>query len=129
MGKVQVAQRDGQATTIAGRLQELWDAYRSGDAERHNAILADDYESIHPDGSIHRRRPTAGEIAAAPLADYLLDGLEVWPVAPGCLLARYAAHVTAPGETSARHHWVVAEVWLERDGAWVCRHYQPTSLP
>jgi hypothetical protein len=63
------------------------------------------------------------------MASYRLDDLRVWPIAPGIALARYVAEVT--GERDGRRlslRWVVAELWLERDGTWKCRHYQPTML-
>ena len=132
----QVSTESPQATTndeptraIGAQLHKLWDCYKNLDAAGHNAILTDDYTAVHPDGSIHHK-PTAQQIAAAPIRGYSLTDLHAAPLAPGIALANYIAEVEAGTAASPIHlKWVVGEVWINQAGVWKCRYYQPTPLP
>jgi hypothetical protein len=63
---------------LADRIQEIWDAYLVVDEAAHSELLADDYRSVHPDGTVPLGKPTAQEIAAAPMKDYCLRDLEAF---------------------------------------------------
>jgi hypothetical protein len=45
--------------SIAACNEQMWQAYLEKNVVRHNAILSDDYTSIHPDGSLHSGPPSA----------------------------------------------------------------------
>jgi hypothetical protein len=66
---------------LAERVQQIWDAYLALNEEAHSAILADDYRAVHPDGTMHVGKPSAKEIAAAPIEDYWLRDFQAWPLA------------------------------------------------
>jgi ketosteroid isomerase-like protein len=115
--------------TVSDRIRRIWQAYKDGDIEAHNALLAEDYTAIFPDGSLHLRRPTLEEIRANPLSSYALSELRVTAVMPETALASYLADVEGPLHGKWVHiRWRVGEVWVKRKGEWKCRSYQPTAV-
>ena len=73
--------KDNELTRVlAERLEKIWDAYLQVDEEAHSEMLAEDYRAVHPDGTVRIGKPSAKEIAAAPIEDYWLRELEAWPV-------------------------------------------------
>jgi hypothetical protein len=58
------------ARIIAACNEQMWRAYLEKNVLGHNAILSDDYTSIHPDGSLHNGRPRAAAIASEPIAAF-----------------------------------------------------------
>jgi len=113
-------------SAISPLIQQIWDAYRKGDATAHNAHLTDDYTAVHPDGSVHSRKPTAQEIQAAPIGEYILSDIRVVPTGPETALANYLATVEVPGENAKLVKFYVGELWVKQAGRWKCRYYQPT---
>ncbi len=112
---------------ISPRLFALWDAYKNKDAAAHNAFLTDDYTAVHPDGTLHSGKPTAQEIAAAPIAGYKLSHLCVAPIEVDAAIVTYIAEVEIPGNTPPAHaQFAVGEVWVKHRGEWLCRYYQGT---
>jgi ketosteroid isomerase-like protein len=115
--------------TVSDRIHRIWQAYKDGDVDAHNALLADDYTAIFPDGSLHLRRPTLEEIRSNPLSSYALNDVRVVPVTPDVALASYVADVEGPLRGKWTHiRWRAGEVWVKRQGQWKCRSYQPTPL-
>lgn len=111
---------------IAPRLFAIWDAYQNQDAVRHNSILADDYTAVHPDGSVHGK-PSAQQIAAAPITRHTLARLRVVALAPDVALVSYVAEAEGPSAGQTIHaKYSVGEVWVRRHGEWFCRYYQGT---
>ena len=98
MGEVQVGAENELTRTIAERLREVWDAYARVDAETHGALLAKEYRAVHPDGTVHIGKPSAAEIAAEPIEDYWLTGLEAWPA--GEEAGNRGLYRASPGEGS-----------------------------
>jgi ketosteroid isomerase-like protein len=113
--------------TISPLIHRIWDAYRKGDAAAHSALLADDYTAVHPDGSVHLRKPTAQEIRSAPIGAYILSDLRVVPTGSDAALANYLATVEIP-DAPKLGKFVVGEVWVKQGGEWKCRYYQATPL-
>ncbi len=112
---------------ITARLFALWDAWKNKDAATHNAILADDYTGVYPDGTLHSGKPTAQQITAAPIAAYKLSHLRVAPVGADAALVTYIAEVEIPGGSPPAHaQFAVGEVWVKQRGEWLCRYYQGT---
>ena len=129
MAKVKALTRDALSKALAERLEKIWDAYTAFDAETHNALLAEDYRAVHPDGSVHPGKPTADEIKAAPIEDYWLRELQAWPIGEEAALATYVAEVEVRSHGSAaRFKFAVGEVWAKRGGEWKCRYYHATML-
>jgi hypothetical protein len=127
MGEVHVAGQNELTRTLAGRLRELWDAHlRLGEAA-HSAILATEYRAVHPDGNVHIGKPSAEEIAAAPIEDYWLRELQTWLAGEEAAIATYTAEVEVrSGESPRRFKFEVGEVWSKVGGQWKCRYYHAT---
>jgi ketosteroid isomerase-like protein len=114
---------------ISERIDRIWQSYRRGDIDAHNALLADDYTAIFPDGSLHLRKPTLEEIRASPMATFALSEVRVVQVTADTALASYIADVEGPLEGKTVHiRWRVGEFWVKRRGEWKCRSYQPTPI-
>jgi ketosteroid isomerase-like protein len=113
-------------SAISPLIQQIWDAYRKGDATAHNALLTDDYTAVHPDGLLHSRKPTAQEIQAAPIGEYILSDIRVVSTGPETALANYLATVEVPGDNAKLVKFFVGELWVKQAGRWKCRYYQPT---
>lgn len=99
------------------------------DESAHSALLADDYRAVHPDGTVHMGKPTAKDVAAAPIEDYWLRDLEAWPVGDEGAIATYTAEIEVRSGLSAqRLRFAVGEVWMKQHGEWKCRYYHATML-
>ena len=120
MGGVHATNQNELTRTIAERLGELWDAYLRIDGAAHRRVLAKEYRAVHPDGTVHIGKPSAKEIAAAPIEDYSLRELQVWPTGEeAATIATYTAEVEARSGLSAnRFKFEVGEVWLREGGPW-----------
>jgi len=115
--------------TISERIHRIWQAYGKGDIDAHNALLADDYTAIFPDGTLHLRRPTLEEIRSNPMSSFALSELRVTQVTPDTALASYVADVEGPLHGKTIHiRWRVGELWVKRQGEWKSRSYQPTPI-
>jgi ketosteroid isomerase-like protein len=111
---------------ISPLIQQIWEAYRRGDATAHNAQLTDDYTAVLPDGSVHSGKPTAQEIQAAPIGVHILSDVRVVQTGPETALANYLATVEVPGENAKLVRFYVGELWVKQAGQWKCRYYQAT---
>ena len=115
--------------TVSERIHRIWQAYGKGDIDAHNALLADDYTAVFPDGTLHLRRPTLEEIRSSPMSSFALSDLRVAQVTPDTALASYVADVEGPLHGKTIHiRWRVGELWVRRRGEWKCRSYQPTPV-
>jgi hypothetical protein len=127
MGKIQTAKKDALTKAIAGRIRDQWDAYIRVDESAHSAILAQDFRAVDPYGTVHIGRPSAKQIAAAPIEDYWLTDLQALALGEKAALNTYTAEVQVrTGESSQRFKFEVGEVWLRQKGQWKCRYYQAT---
>jgi uncharacterized protein DUF4440 len=128
MSRIQLASQHELTQAIAERLRALWDAYLQNDAAAHNATLTEEYRAVHADGTVHLGKPSAEEIAAAPIEDYWLTGLQAWPTGDEAAIATYTAEVEVRSGLSAkRFKFEVGEVWLKAGGEWKCRYYHATT--
>ena len=96
-------------------------AYLEKNVLGHNAILSDDYASIHPDGSLHNGPPSAAAIASEPIAAFRFSQFRVSLLAEDAALATYIA-----GTQPAHVRFAAGTVWVKRRGEWKCRFYQGT---
>jgi hypothetical protein len=127
MGRIQSASAGELTEALAVRLRDLWDAYVRIDEAAHSAILMEEYRAVHPDGSVHLGKPSAKEIAAAPIEDYWLTELQAWPAGDEAAIAAYTAEVEVRSGLSAKRlKFEVGEVWLKAGGQWKCRYYHAT---
>lgn len=129
MSDIHLLSQNDLTRTIAANLNEIWDAYVRVDEEAHSKCLTPDYRAVHADGSAHVGRPTAAEMAAAPIEDYWLADLQAWPVGENGALASYTAEVEVHNGThTTRTQFAVGEVWLKTEDGWKCRYYHATLL-
>ena len=114
---------------LAQRVEKIWQAYLQIDRETHSELLAEDYRAVHPDGTVRMGKPSAEEMAAAPMEDYWLREMEAWPVGEEGAIVTYTAEVEVRSGLSARRmRFRVGEVWMQHDGDWKCRYYHGTML-
>jgi hypothetical protein len=114
---------------IRPRLLAIWEHYKNQEAAAHNALLADDYQAVFPDGSLHNRKPTPQEIAQAPLTAFTLERVKAVPLGPDAALVTYTAQVDGPSGGKMIHvTYQVGEVWVKRAGEWKCRYYHGTPV-
>ena len=106
---------DALTEAIRPRLLAIWAHYQSQEAEAHNALLADDYQAVGPDGGLRSGKPTPQEIAKAPLSAFTLVQVRAIPLGLDAALMTYTAEVDG-------------EVWVRRAGEWKCRYYQGTPV-
>lgn len=119
MGGVPASNQNELTRTIAERLRELWDAYLRVDEAAPSAALTKEYRAVHPDGTVHLGKPSAKEIAAAPIEDCWLGELQVWPTGEEAAIATDTAEVEVRSGLSASHFkFEVGEVWLREGGPW-----------
>ena len=124
-----VSADSGVARTIAACNQQMWQAYLEENVVEHNAILSDDYTSIHPDGSLHNGPPSAATIASEPIAAFKFSQFRVSLLAEDAALATYIADVdTPPGTQPAHVRFAAGTVWVKRQGQWKCRFYRGTTV-
>jgi Domain of unknown function (DUF4440) len=129
VGQVHLLSNNDLTRMLAWRLEEVWDAYVRLDEETHNKYLTEDYRAVHPDGSVHLGRPSAMDMAAAPIEDYRLADLQAWPVSDDGAIASYTAEVQVRNAlASGRFQFIVGEVWIKSERAWLCRYYHATML-
>jgi len=129
VSRIHLAKENELTRALAERLQRIWDAYMRVDEKEHSEFLAEEYRSVHPNGTVHVGKPSAAEIAAAPIEDYWLRELEAWPVGEEGAIATYTAEVEVRAGLSAqRFRFAVGEVWMKYGGEWKCRYYHATML-
>jgi len=127
--KIHLLTQDTLTHTIAQRIETLWAAYKRRDVIAHNAILSDDHRAVHPDGTLHPRKPTAQEIAAASIDRYSLTQLQAAPIGHDGALVTYVAEVVvSSGGSPVTVKFAVGEVCSRPAGKWKCRYYQATIL-
>ncbi len=114
---------------IRPRLLAIWEHYKNQEADAHNALLADDYQAVGPNGILRSRKPTAQEIAQAPLTAYTLVQVKAVALAPDVALMTYTAEVDGPSGGKIIHvTYQVGELWVKRAGEWKCRYYHGTPV-
>ncbi|MGC1374067.1 MAG: nuclear transport factor 2 family protein [Candidatus Sulfotelmatobacter sp.] len=129
MNEVLLASDDALTQALAARIKTLWDARRGVDASRLNALLTDDYMAVHPDGTLHVRKPTEQEIALEEIDHYRLTHLRAAPVGPESALVTYFAEIGIAshiGPTNLK--FAVGEVWIKQLYDWKCRYSQATVV-
>jgi len=129
LSRIHLAREGGLARELAGRVEEVWNAYLVVDQEAHSAVLADDYRAVHPDGSVHAGKPSVQAIAAAPIEDYWLREFQAWPVGDEGAIVSYTAEIEVRvGLSAQRHQLEVGEVWMKHGCEWKCRYYHATPV-
>src|SRR5215469_6245181 len=123
------AKADALTEAIRPRLLAIWEHYKNQEAEAHNALLADNYQAVGPDGSLRSRKPMPEEIAKAPLTTFTLVEVKAVPLGPDAALMTYTAEVDGPSGGNMIHvTYQVGEVWVRRAGEWTCRYYHGTPV-
>jgi hypothetical protein len=112
---------------ISARLVAQWEGWKNQDPAPNNSIIADDFNSLWPDGSRHIGRPTAQQMSEQPITGYKLSQFRVVPVGADAALVTYFADIKTPGD-NVEHHMAVGEVWVKRNGQWLIRGYSGTLM-
>src|SRR5215470_7663906 len=99
-----IVSADSELTrTLAACNQQMWRAYLEKNVDGHNAMLSEDYTSIHPDGSLHYGPPSAAAISSEPIAAFRFSQFRVSLLAEDAALATYIADVDTPPGTQPAH--------------------------
>ncbi len=112
---------------IFARLIAQWEGWKNQDPAPNDAIVADDFISISPDGSRRTGRPPAQQMADEPIVAYKLSEFRVVPVGGDATLVTYFADIKTPGST-VDHHMAVGEFWSNRNGQWIIRAFSGTLM-
>lgn len=129
MEHIQLASEDALTEALAKRVHVLWDAYRSIDAARLNAVLDEHFVAVHPDGTAHPHKATPQEIATAAIDDYHLSHLQAFAIGKHGALVTYTAEIGVASHISpVKVRFAVGEVWIQHLEDWKCRYYQATML-
>jgi hypothetical protein len=128
MDEIHLLTKDTLTQTLAQRIEPLRAEYKRGGAIARNAIFSDDYGTVHPGGTLHPRKPTAQEIAAAPIDQYSRTHLQAVPSA-----TMERSSLTSPKWWSAAADRLSpsnspSEVWARQACEWKCRYNQATIL-
>lgn len=120
---------DSLTREIYEREVRIWTAYQHRQLAAHNALLADEYRAVHPDGSTHGK-PTPDEFAKEPMSGFRFSKFCAESLGDHFAHVSYAADVEgpAPDGTLVRARFVVGEIWVREAGEWKCRYYQPTVV-
>ena len=95
-------------------MENLWAAYERGDAVAHHAILSGDSRAVHPDGTLHPRKPTGQEIAAAPINQYSLTHLQAVPIATMQRSSLIVEVAVSSGGSPVTVKFAIGEVWAKQ---------------
>lgn len=112
---------------IQARLLIQWEAWKRKDAPANDAVIADDFHSFGPDGSLRAGRPTVQQMIEEPITAYQLSQFRVIPVGADTALVTYLADVTLPGD-NPEFHMTVGEVWMKHSGEWLIHAFSGTPL-
>jgi Domain of unknown function (DUF4440) len=112
---------------IFARLLIQWEAWKNRDAASNDAVIADDFHSISPDGLRRTGKSTAQQMAEQPITGYKLSEFRVVPVAADAALVTYFADIKTPGYQGV-HHMAVGEFWTRRGGQWFIRGFSGTLM-
>lgn len=97
----------------------VWEALRSGDQARDQALLAPEFLGVYPSGFVSRREHVA-ELDAGPIVhDFEIVETRHLPAGPGFALIAYRVRFR-PAADAEPVSWMVSSLWRrERDGSLV----------
>jgi hypothetical protein len=105
----------------------VWDALVAGDADADQALLADDFVGVYPDGFAGRLQHAETLAGGPTIAEYAIDSARLVPVSDSAALLCYAATYRRAGATEAERMYV-SSLWCHRDGRWVNTFSQDTPV-
>ena len=112
---------------IRARLVTQWEAWKNQDLASNDAVIADEFDSFCPDGTRRVGKPTAGQMAAEPIAGYKLSEFRAVPLGADAALVTYFAHVSLPNDDT-EYPMAVGEFWVKRAGEWFIRGFSGTLI-
>lgn len=106
----------------------VWEALRSGDQVRDQALLAAEFLGVYATGFVSRQEHVA-ELDAGPIVhDYEILEARHLPAGPGCALIAYRVRFR-PAADAEPVSWMVSSLWRrERDGSLVNVFSQDTPV-
>ncbi|MBZ5629501.1 MAG: nuclear transport factor 2 family protein [Acidobacteriia bacterium] len=118
------------AATLEAKVQQAWADYQLKRKAAFAAILTDDFIGVEDDGAGPRdKKAEVAEIDQVDLEQYALTDFKVKPIGAGSALVRYTAEYS--GKTTGqpmRDKVAVAEIWIQRGGAWKLMYEQMTKF-
>lgn len=112
----------GEVDEVISLELELLDPVRRADADRLEALLADDFVEVGRSGRVWQRHDIIAELAADPsMLDVLVGELAGQLVGPGLVMVRYTTERDA--DTVHRTGW-----WRREGSGWRCWFHQATIV-
>jgi hypothetical protein len=125
---VSVMTQDALTKTLADRAHRAWAAFKKGDAVAFSAITTEDYRAVTANGALHFYRPTAQEMAAVPINQYIVSQFQALPIGHDGALATYVAQVLFQNSDTPLKI-AFGEVWVKEGDEWKCKYSQATVTP
>lgn len=122
-----VATQDALTKTIADRGHRAWAAFKKQDAAAFAALTTDDYRAVLANGAMHFYRPTAQELAAVNLTQYIVSQFQALPIGRDGALVTYVALISTGGSGPLKLAY--GEVWVKQGEEWKCQYSQATATP
>jgi len=123
---VSVTTRDALTEAIAGRVRQVWAAWKKGDAAAYAALTTDDYREVLATGTLHFYRFTSQELAAFPITQFTISQLQAVPIGQEGALVTYVGLITF--QNSGPGKFAFGEVWVRQGSEWKCQYSQATTM-
>jgi hypothetical protein len=123
---VSVTTRDALTEALAGRVRQVWAAWKKGDAVAFGALTTDDYREVLATGTLHFYRFTSQELAALPITQFTISQLQASPIGQEGALVTYVGLLTFQNGGPAK--FAFGEVWVKQGGEWKCQYSQATTM-
>ena len=121
-----VATQDALTKTIAERERQSWTAFKKNDASAFAALTTEDYRAVWANGALHFYRPTAQEMAAINVTQYVISQFHAVPIGHDGALVTYVGQVVFQGNYAKVAY---SEVWVKPEEGWKCEYSQATVTP
>lgn len=114
------------AEQIEAAERDVWQALLTGDIAADQALLAEDFLGVYPDG-VSDRAGHAEQLRPGPsIADYRLDRVQVRAVGPDHALIAY--HARYRRVAAAEEAMWVSSLWRRDGGGWINIFSQDTPV-
>ena len=120
-----VATQDALTKAIAARERQAWTAFKKNDAAAFAALTTEDYRSVLGNGALHFYRPTAQEMAAINVTQYIISQFHAAPIGNDGALVTFIGQFSFQNG-SAYGKFAFGEVWVKQGDEWKCQYSQAT---
>lgn len=115
---------------LEAQVKAEWEAIKARNKEAFSRLLTDDFIAVESDGDGARNRfKAANELADSFLADYHIQLLNTYALAPGLVYVRYENTMEFPAKSALRYKrlWI-GEIWVRQGSDWKLWRYQETPV-